>query len=56
MAGPAAALTAPRGELPDGSTREGLLDMNGQAMIQDIDPGTCKVSFPQLHAEDWQPA
>lgn len=45
-----------RVELPDGSTREGLLDMNGQAMIRDIDPGTCKVSFPQLHAEDWQPA
>jgi hypothetical protein len=43
-------------ELPDGSTREGLLDMNGQAMIKDIEAGTCKVSFPQLHGEDWQPA
>ncbi len=42
--------------VPVGSIREGLLDMNGQAMIRDIDPGTCKVSFPQLRAEDRQPA
>lgn len=43
-------------ELPDKSVREGMLDANGQAMISDIDPGTCKVSFPQIHGEDWKPA
>lgn len=43
-------------ELPDQSVREGLLDQNGQALISGIDPGTCKISFPQFHADDWQPA
>ncbi|WP_437329612.1 hypothetical protein [Sorangium sp. So ce381] len=42
-------------ELPDQSVREGLLDQNGQALLQGIDPGTCKVSFPQLHGDDWRP-
>ncbi|CAN96841.1 hypothetical protein predicted by Glimmer/Critica [Sorangium cellulosum So ce56] len=43
-------------ELPDRSVREGLLDQNGQAVIVGIDAGTCKISFPQLHADDWRPA
>jgi hypothetical protein len=43
-------------ELPDESVREGLLDANGQAMIRGIDPGTCKVSFPQFDAADWKQA
>lgn len=43
-----------RVELPDGSIREGMLDANGQAKIVGIDPGTCKVSFPDFHAGDWQ--
>lgn len=34
-------------ELPDQSIREGMLDANGQARLEDFDPGTCKVSFPQ---------
>jgi hypothetical protein len=41
-------------ELPDRSVREGLLDQNGQALILGIDAGTCKISFPQLHADDWR--
>lgn len=37
-----------RVELPDRSTREGMLDEHGRAMILDVDPGTCQVSFPGL--------
>lgn len=43
-------------ELPDQSIREGMLDANGQARVVGFDPGTCKVSFPQLHAPDWDKA
>lgn len=43
-------------ELPDMSVREGMLDSNGQAWFRGIDPGTCKVSFPQIHGDDWKPA
>jgi hypothetical protein len=39
--------------LPDGSTREGILDPMGRARIEGIDPGTCKVSFPNLDEEAW---
>ena len=41
-------------ELPDMSIREGMLDANGQARISGIDPGSCKVSFPRLHGDDWK--
>lgn len=43
-------------ELPDHSVREGMLDENGRARVTGIDPGTCKVSFPRLNGDDWQPA
>jgi hypothetical protein len=43
-------------ELPDFSVREGMLDANGQARIGGIDPGTCKVSFPDFHPDDWSQA
>jgi len=43
-----------RVELPDGAVREGMLDENGRARINGLDPGTCKVSFPDLHGEDWR--
>ena len=43
-------------ELPDQSTREGMLDANGQARVSGFDPGTCKVSFPQLDGADWSQA
>jgi hypothetical protein len=39
--------------LPDGSTREGVLDHAGRVRIEGIDPGTCKVSFPNLDEEAW---
>lgn len=42
--------------LPDESVREGMLDQAGRALITGIDPGTCKVSFPDFDAADWKPA
>lgn len=43
-------------ELPNGSTNDGMLDENGMARVDGIDPGTCEVSFPDLHTVDWWPA
>lgn len=42
--------------LPDGSTQEGNLDENGRAELDEIDFGVCKVTFPDIHAKEWQPA
>ena len=42
--------------LPDGSTvAEGSLDANGFARVGGIDPGTCKVTFPNLDTSTWKP-
>lgn len=43
-------------ELPGQLPREGLLDQNGRIFVEGIDPGTCKISFPELDADDWRPA
>jgi len=43
-------------ELPDGSAQEGALDENGCAGVDGIDPGRCKVSFPDIHAKEWHAA
>jgi hypothetical protein len=40
-------------ELPNGSPREGVLDANGRARIDGIDPGECLVTFPDLDTEAW---
>ncbi len=42
-------------ELPDGSTVSGRLDGNGFARLEGIDPGTAKVSFPELDKELYEP-
>lgn len=42
--------------LPDESVREGKLDQFGRALVTGIDPGTCKVSFPDFDAADWKAA
>jgi hypothetical protein len=42
--------------LPDGSTRETRLDTRGIARLDDLDPGTCQVTFPDLDQEAWEPA
>lgn len=42
--------------LPDGTTlAEGTLDEKGFARVDNIDPGTCKVTFPNLDKEAWEP-
>lgn len=38
-------------ELPDGSTRAGRLGSDGTARIEGVEPGTAKVSFPDLDRE-----
>ena len=42
--------------LPDGATlAEGTLDEKGFARVDGIDPGTCKVTFPNLDKSSWDP-
>ncbi len=43
-----------RVQLPNGQTIEGTLDGRGQARIEGIDPGNCKVTFPDRDAKDWK--
>ncbi len=39
--------------LPDKSRRKGLTDSSGHVLITDIEPGDCEISFPDLHAAEW---
>jgi type VI secretion system secreted protein VgrG len=42
--------------LPDGTTiADGTLDDKGFARVDNIDPGTCKVTFPNLDKDAWKP-
>jgi type VI secretion system secreted protein VgrG len=42
--------------LPDGTTvADGTLDEKGRARVDNIDPGTCKVTFPDLDKDGWEP-
>jgi len=42
--------------LPDGTTLdEGTLDEKGFKRIDGIDPGTCKITFPNLDKDAWKP-
>jgi len=42
--------------LPDGETvAEGTLDEKGRARVDGIEPGTCKITFPELDASAWEP-
>jgi hypothetical protein len=41
--------------LPDGETvAEGTLDEKGFARLDGIDPGTCKITFPNLDKDAWK--
>lgn len=41
--------------LPDGTTvADGTLDAKGWARVDNIDPGSCKVTFPNLDKEAWE--
>jgi hypothetical protein len=43
--------------LSDGKTlAEGTTDANGQARVNDIDRGTCKITFPDLDKDAWKEA
>jgi type VI secretion system secreted protein VgrG len=42
--------------LPDGTTiADGTLDDKGFARVDNIDPGTCQVTFPNLDKDSWEP-
>jgi type VI secretion system secreted protein VgrG len=41
--------------LPDGTMASGTLDGNGTARIEGFEAGECKVSFPKLDKEAWEP-
>jgi hypothetical protein len=38
---------------PSGAPVEGTLDQNGQAGLYQIEPGNCKITFPDLDREAW---
>ena len=40
--------------LPNGHEVHGALDANGAVRIEGIDPGTCKVSFPERDKDGWE--
>lgn len=41
--------------LPDGQTlAEGTLNKKGYAKVSNIDPGTCKVTFPEMDKSNWK--
>jgi type VI secretion system secreted protein VgrG len=50
-----AAGVAYRVTCPDGAVAEGTLDEKGFARVDGIDPGSCKVTFPDLDKEAWEP-
>jgi hypothetical protein len=40
--------------VPDGSAVEGPLDAKGLARVEGIDPGNCKITFPNLDKSTWR--
>ena len=40
--------------LPDGKVQEGRLDSRGRARLEGMDPGKCKVEFPNLDKDAWE--
>ena len=40
--------------LPDDSVAQGTLDGKGFARVEGIDPGTCKITFPELDKDAWE--
>ncbi len=41
---------------PDGKVAKGSLDSKGFARLENIKPGSCKISFPELDKDAWEPA
>jgi|ERR1051325_182049 hypothetical protein len=42
--------------MPDGTVHRGTLDDKGCARVEGMDPGTCKVTFPELDKDAWEKA
>lgn len=42
--------------LPGGVVREGRLSATGYARLDGVDPGSCKISFPELDGSSWDKA
>ncbi len=42
--------------LADDSVVEGTLDDKGYARLEGIDPGNCKITFPELDQDAWEKA
>ncbi|MEO8383096.1 MAG: hypothetical protein ABI779_25795 [Acidobacteriota bacterium] len=40
-------------ELPDGSTKSGRTDDKGRARVEGVDPGTAKISFPDMDKKSY---
>jgi len=40
--------------LPDGTASEGTLDLKGFARVEGFEPGSCKVTFPELDQDTWE--
>lgn len=41
--------------LADGKEIHGKLDNLGKVRIEGVDPGSCKVTFPERDAKEWRP-
>jgi uncharacterized Zn-binding protein involved in type VI secretion len=41
-------------ELPAGTSSDGCTDDKGMARVEGIDPGNCKISFPNLDKKSWK--
>jgi len=41
--------------LPDGSVAKGTLDQNGFARVEGFEKGQCKVCFPDIDENMWEP-
>lgn len=39
---------------PSGAPVEGVLNQYGQAGVYQLDPGNCKITFPELDSEAWE--
>src|SRR5262245_36502975 len=42
--------------LPDETVAEGTLDDKGFARVDGIEPGSCKITFPELDKDAWEKA
>jgi len=42
-------------KVPDGSLLEGALNGEGVVRVDNIDPGQCQITFPEIDAAQWEP-